>query len=247
MQIRDFIDATYLKTAGEAGVTENENAEIVLAYIKEAIQEKFKLVMIRPEFVFRAKQMIEEFQSGLLVGTVIDFPLGEGTLQEKLNEAQNAIEEGVDELDFVVDYKAFKRGEFAFVKEQITICSRLCLEKNKVVKWIIEVAALNDHEIVQLTALVKNCIVSNFKESYYDKVYVKSSTGFFKTLNGKPNGATKESIKLMIENSFPLPVKAAGGVRNYNEAMEMIALGVKRIGTSAAKLIVEGEDVESDY
>ena len=84
-------------------------------------------------------------------------------------------------------------------------------------------------------------------EKEYEKVFVKSSTGFYKTPEGMPNGATVPTIKLMLENSFPLPVKAAGGVRTYEEAVEMIQLGVKRIGTSAAKAIVTGEISNSDY
>ena len=87
----------------------------------------------------------------------------------------------------------------------------------------------------------------NFTEKEYDKVFVKSSTGFYKTPEGVPNGATVATIKLMLENSFPLLVKAAGGVRTYEEAVEMVQLGVKRIGTSAAKAIATGEISNSDY
>jgi deoxyribose-phosphate aldolase len=76
---------------------------------------------------------------------------------------------------------------------------------------------------------------------------VKSSTGFYKTENNQPNGATVPSIILMLENTSPLPVKAAGGVRTYDEAVEMIRLGVKRIGTSAAKTIANGEIAIGHY
>ena len=89
--------------------------------------------------------------------------------------------------------------------------------------------------------------MDHFKESDYEKVFVKSSTGFYKTPEGVPNGATVPAIKLMLENSFPLSVKAAGGVRTYQEAVEMIKLGVKRIGTSAAKEIANGEATTNDY
>ena len=78
-------------------------------------------------------------------------------------------------------------------------------------------------------------------------VFVKSSTGFYPTENGAPNGATVPAIKLMIENSFPLPVKAAGGVRTYEEAVEMIKIGVKRIGTSSALAIASGQESDSNY
>ena len=102
-------------------------------------------------------------------------------------------------------------------------------------------------QIIQLSALIKNVIISNFKEECIPNVFVKSSTGFFKTQNNKPNGATIPTIIMMLENASPLPVKAAGGVRTFEEAQEMIRLGVKRIGTSAAKTIANGEVSTSDY
>ena len=145
------------------------------------------------------------------------------------------------------DYEAFKRGEIDIVKEQVLQGTKLGLAHNKIVKWIIEVAALDNHQIVQLSALIKNVVIANFSEKEYDKVFVKSSTGFYKTPEGVPNGATVPTIKLMLENSCPLPVKAAGGVRTYDEAVEMVQLGVKRIGTSAAKAIANGKISNSNY
>ena len=203
--------------------------------------------MIRPDKVALAKKMIQDAKSKVTIGTVIDFPLGNGTLEDKLVEAKQAIENGADDLDFVVDYEAFKRGEVDAVKEQVLQGTKLGLAHNKIVKWIIEVAALDNHQIVQLSTLIKNAVIANFTEKEYDKVFVKSSTGFYKTPEGIPNGATVATIKLMLENSFPLPVKAAGGVRTYEEAVEMVQLGVKRIGTSAAKAIATGEISNSDY
>lgn len=76
---------------------------------------------------------------------------------------------------------------------------------------------------------------------------MKSSTGFYKTENNLPNGATVPAIILMLESAAPLPVKAAGGVRAYDEAVEMIRLGVKRIGTSVAGAIVKGQNLQSEY
>lgn len=247
MELKQYLDATYLKTAEQAGLTEIENLEVVNAVVAEAIQEGFKLVMIRPEIVTMAKEMIKTANSKVLVGTVIDFPEGKGTIQEKLEEAQIAINDGADELDFVVNYTAFKEGKVADVKQQVLECTRLGLESEKVVKWIIEVAALNEQQIVQLSAIIKNVVLTNFEEKDYQKVFVKSSTGFYVTEDGKPNGATPSAITLMLENAFPLPVKAAGGVRTYDEAMQMIKLGVKRIGTSSAAVIVKGGSAQGDY
>ncbi len=247
MNIKQYLDSTYLKTAAQANISEQENTEIVKNCIQEAIVNNFKLIMIRPDKVTLAKKMIDEAHSKVTIGTVIDFPLGNGTLEEKLAEAKEAIENGVDDLDFVVDYEAFKRGEVEAIKEQVLEGTKLGLSHHKIVKWIIEVAALDNHQIVQLSALIKNVVIANFDENDYEKVFVKSSTGFYKTPEGVPNGATVPTIKLMLENSCPLPVKAAGGVRTYEEAVEMIQLGVKRIGTSAAKAIANGEISNSDY
>jgi deoxyribose-phosphate aldolase len=247
MDIRQYLDSTYLKTAAQAGLSEAENLQIVKDSVNEAIAESYKLIMIRPEMVVMAKKMIVDAGAKVSVGTVIDFPLGRGALEEKLNEAQQAIQDGADDLDFVLDYEAFKAGDAVRVKNQVLECTQLGLTHNKTVKWIIEIAALNDHQIVQLSALVKNVVLSNFDESSYSNVFVKSSTGFYKTRDGIPNGATLPGVKLMLENSYPLPVKAAGGVRTLEEAQQMIALGVKRIGTSSAKAIVSGNTASGGY
>lgn len=247
MDIRHYLDATYLKTAAQANLSEEENNEVVRQAIQEAIDHQFKLIMIRPEQVVLAKEMIQKATSKVSIGTVIDFPAGEGILAEKLEEAQTAIANGADDLDFVVNYKAFTRGAVEEVKQQVIACTKLGLDHHKIVKWIIEVAALDPRQIMQLTVLIKNTIIAHFSEKDFEKVFIKSSTGFYKTPEGVPNGATPETIKLMLENSFPLPVKAAGGVRTYEEAIAMIQLGVKRIGTSAAKAIVAGQISKSDY
>ena len=123
----------------------------------------------------------------------------------------------------------------------------MAFQNHKVAKWIIEVAALTDAQIIQLCALIKNVVIANFKEDCYPNVFVKSSTGFYKTENGLPNGATIPSIIMMIENASPLPVKAAGGVRTYDDVVEMIQIGVKRIGTSAAKTIADGQVSSGNY
>ncbi|MRX39735.1 deoxyribose-phosphate aldolase [Flavobacterium sp. LC2016-23] len=247
MNVKQYLDATYLKTASQAGLSEAENLVVVKEAIAEAITEGFKLIMIRPDYVALAKEMISKANSTLLIGTVIDFPEGKSNLETKIKEANEAIENGADDLDFVCNYEAFKNGDTALVKEEILIGTQIGLAHNKTVKWIIEVAALSDKEIIQLSALIKNIVISNFKEENYSAVFVKSSTGFFKTKDNLPNGATIPTIIMMLENASPLPVKAAGGVRSYDEAIEMIRLGVKRIGTSAAKAIANGENTSNQY
>lgn len=247
MNIKQYLDSTYLKTASQAHLSESENTKVVQDFIQEAIDEEFKLVMIRPDKVKLAKEMITKANSKVLIGTVIDFPDGISEVNQKLEEAQQAIDDDADELDFVINYEAFKRGEVDVVKKEIIACSQLGLSHKKVVKFIIEVAALSNQQIIQLSAVIKNTIIANFKEENYAQVFVKSSTGFYKTEDGLPNGATIPSIILMLENSNPLPVKAAGGVRTLEEALAMIRLGVKRIGTSAAKTIADGKTSSENY
>ena len=247
MDVRTYLDSTYLKTNQQANLSEAENVLVAKSFIEEAIREHFKLIMIRPDRVTLAKKMIQEAHSNLLIGTVIDFPNGQSDLATKLAEAEQAIANGADDLDFVCNYEAFKKSEIALVKEEILKGTQLGLAHKKVVKWIIEVAALNNGQIMQLSALIKNVVIQNFKEEQYASVFVKSSTGFYVTPNNEPNGATVDTIKIMLENASPLPVKAAGGVRSYADAVEMIQLGVQRIGTSGAKAIIDGITTQNEY
>lgn len=247
MNIKHYLDSTYLKTPEQAGLSETENATIAQQFIQEAIDEDFKLIMIRPNMVKMARKMIDEQKSKVQVGTVISFPEGTNSLEEKLDEAQQAVNDGADELDYVCNYNAFKNGDINLVKKEIIEGTKLAFQNHKVAKWIIEVAALTDAQIIQLCALIKNVVIANFKEDCYPNVFVKSSTGFYKTENGLPNGATIPSIIMMIENASPLPVKAAGGVRTYDDVVEMIQIGVKRIGTSAAKTIADGQVSSGNY
>jgi len=236
-----------LKTSLQAGISEDETHRNVIHLIEEAISEKFKLIMIRPEFVPLAKELIVKANSNVSIGTVIGFHEGTISIEEKLTEAKSAIGNGVDELDFVVNYKAFLNGNINLIKSEIYKGSKLGLEHDKLVKWIIEIAALSDIEIITITQLIKDVILSNFGEENADKIFVKSSTGFYKTNNKKPSGATFEAMNLIVTNAKPLKVKAAGGVKNYEDAIKMINLGVDRIGTSSAKVIVDGQQIKNDY
>ncbi len=156
MNIKQYLDSTYLKTATQAGLSEVENVIVVKKNIQEAIEEQFKLIMIRPDMVSLAKKMITDANSSVQIGTVIDFPEGKSSVEEKLDEAIQAINDGADDLDFVCNYEAFKDGNLDLVKDEILKCTQLGLENGKVVKWIIEVAALDDKQIIQLSAFIKN-------------------------------------------------------------------------------------------
>ena len=103
--IKQYLDATYLKTAKQAKVSKKEHLAIIDRNIHEAIGENFKLIMLRPAFVNHADMMIKAAKFKVLVGTVIDFPKGKGGLETKLMNAKQAISDGADELDFVINYK----------------------------------------------------------------------------------------------------------------------------------------------
>ncbi|AOW20888.1 deoxyribose-phosphate aldolase [Urechidicola croceus] len=244
MNISQYLDSTYLKTALQADITVEQTKQNVIHLIEEAIEHQFKLVMIRPEFITLAKKLIDDAKSDVLIGTVIGFHEGINSISDKLKEAQKAIDDEVNELDFVINYNAFKNGQINLIKAEVFKGTKLALENNKVIKWIIEIAALTDEEIIIITQLIRDIVLENFGEEKAKHVFVKSSTGFFKTENGKPNGATFEGMKLIVENAKPLQSKAAGGVRNYDDAIKMIEMGVTRIGTSSAKKIVDGATTE---
>lgn len=237
--VNDFLDATYLKTPEQVNISKLENDALVEELLQNAVKHKYKCVMIRPEYVATAKQYFVKNKSKVLVGTVIDFPEGTASSEEKLSQAQLAIDNGADDLDFVIDYQAFKNGDLALVQNQVKDCTQLCLQHHKTVKWIIETAALSNKEIILITALIKNVVIRNFKETDYANVFVKSSTGFYKTTNNQPNGATPNAITVILENATPLSVKASGGIKTLSEVLFYLEMGVKRIGTSAQKEIIE--------
>ncbi len=247
MKINQYLDSTYLKTPSQANISQKETQQKVFELIDEAITYDFKLVMIRPNFVSIAKERISKANSNVLVGTVIGFHEGTTTTENKLLEAQKAIDNNVDELDFVINYTAFLEGKTNLVKNEIFKGTKLALDNNKIVKWIIEIAALNNQQIIEITQLIRDVILNSFGEENADKVFVKSSTGFYKTVDDKPNGATFEAMQLIAENSKPLQIKAAGGVKSYTDAKKMINIGVTRIGTSSTKTISEGGQTKDNY
>ncbi|MDN5627655.1 MAG: deoxyribose-phosphate aldolase, partial [Weeksellaceae bacterium] len=240
-------DSTYLKTPEQSGLTEEQTFDKVRALTDEAITYHFKEVMIRPNFVKLIKDYITSQHSNVLVGTVIGFHEGTYSLEEKLEEAEQAILDGVDELDYVINYEAYKKGELSLVENEFISGTKLGLEAGKTVKWIIEIAALTDQQIADLTAHIWKWAQDNFEEKDFSRIFVKSSTGFYKTEDGKPNGATFEGVKIMLDNAGKLPVKAAGGVKTPADAETMITMGIQRIGTSSAKALLGEGSAEAGY
>ena len=244
MNIAQYLDSTYLKTPAQSGLSEEETLQKDIDLAQESIDNGIFAVMIRPDYVSAVKKYITDKNSDVVVGTVIGFHEGTYSVEEKLAEAEKAIADGADELDFVVNYTAYLKGELNLVREEFVKCTALCLQHHKIAKWIIEIAALTDDQIADITKHISEWAEENFSENELSNIFVKSSTGFYETENGKPNGATFEGIQIMLENAGKLPVKAAGGVRTPEDAEKMINLGVKRIGTSSALALIKNQSSE---
>lgn len=247
MKLNQYLDSTYLKTQAQSGLSEEETKNEVKKLTDEAAESGIYAVMIRPEYVKETKEYLQSKNPAVKVGTVIGFHEGTASIDEKYDEAKKAIEDGADDLDFVINYPAYKNGDLALVKNEFLKCTKLGIENGKTVKWIIEIAALTNEQIASLTKNISTWAEESFSLDEQKNIFVKSSTGFFKTEDSKPNGATVEGIKIMKENAGNLPVKAAGGVRTPQEAEEMINLGVTRIGTSSAKALLGEGEAASGY
>ena len=242
-----YMDSTYLKTSDQAGISDEETDVIIFNTIKDAIDHNMKLVMIRPEYVESARKFIDDKGANLLVGTVIGFPNGDNSLGEKLDEAIQAIEDGVDELDFVVDYNAFKNGELDTIKYEVSEGTSIGVDAGKSVKWIIESAALTSEQIAELTKLISEIVIQSVGVEKAKNVFVKTSTGFFTPEDGSPGGATIDAVSIMSQNAGPLKVKASGGIYSKDDVLNMVNAGASRIGTSAAKEIMLGKETNKDY
>tara|TARA_R110002051_G_scaffold205089_1_gene271050 strand:+ start:2186 stop:2992 length:807 start_codon:yes stop_codon:yes gene_type:complete len=245
--VGDYIDSTYLKTSEQSGLSDEETNRIVSKTIQDAIDNNMKLVMILPEYVELANQMIKEYGSHLLVGTVIGFPNGDNEHGDKMDEALEAIENGVDELDFVVDYKAFKNGNLDKVMKEVSEGTAIGIDEGKTVKWIIESAALTNEEIAELTGLIRKIVVETVGPEKANNVFVKTSTGFYVPEDGGPGGATTDAVSIMSANAGPMKVKASGGIYSREDLEKMVDAGASRIGTSSGVEIIKGEEADTDY
>ena len=246
--ISNYLDSTYLKTSEQAGISDEETKNNVMSLLDDALNHNMKLVMVRPEQVELTREIIDQRNGNTLVGTVIDFPFGNGSTSDKVNEAKRAINMGVDEIDYVTDYKSFKAGNIEKFIRDIVDGTRVGMDANKIVKWIIESEALTSQEIQDITQLIRDVVVNSFGEFPASSVFVKTSTGFFDGDKPEPEKSKKEDVILMAQNSGPLRVKASGGIYTIDDLNKMVKAGASRIGTSAAKEIIRGDkDVIKDY
>lgn len=228
INISKFLDSTYLKTSAESGINESDTQELVKEKIHEAIKKKFACIMIRPRYVPFAKEIINNAEYKPNIGTVIDFPLGQGTTEEKVKEAEGAIISGADEIDFVCDYNAFKRGSLKKFFNDILQGTKIGVTNRVIVKWIIETGALSKEEIRDITIKIVDIVQSNFIEKCGD-IYIKTSTGYYSGY-----GAKVKDIRLIKSVIGSLKIKASGGINSYNDCLLMIKSGADRIGTSKA-------------
>ena len=228
MKIQEYLESTYLKTKEEACLSEHEIKEYLIKFITEAIKCNFKLVMLRSEYIHVAQELISSYNSNLLIGTVVDFPLGDKSTSEKIIELKKILIYNISDIDFVCDYNAFKRGEYEKFDNDIISLSRLCIDVNKTVKWIIETGALSKKEIFNISERISSIINNNFSKNI-SKFFIKTSTGYYGGY-----GANTHDIKIIKRASKNIQIKASGGVKNYKDAINMIEFGVTRIGTSNA-------------
>jgi len=242
-----YMDSTYLKTPEQAGIGEEETDVIIFDKIKDAIEHNMKLVMLRPEYVDAARQFIDSKSANVLVGTVIGFPYGDSEHGVKMDEALEAIENGVDELDFVVDYKAFLSGNLDKVMKEVSEGTAIGIGEGKTVKWIIESGALGPQAIAELTTLISKIVIETVGPEKARNVFVKTSTGFFNPEGSGHGGATTDAVSIMSANAGPLKVKASGGIYSREDLDKMVDAGASRIGTSAGVEIIRGEKGDTDY
>mgnify|MGYP004507663763 FL=1 len=189
---------------------------------------KFKVasICIPPSYVKKAKEYIKSKESNLKVCTVIGFPNGYNTSEVKCFETKNAIENGADEIDMVINLGWVKENKYDLILQEIMKIKQIC--NDKVLKVIIETCFWTDEEKIKLCEVVSDSGVD----------YIKTSTGF------GSKGATAEDIIIFNENiSKNLKIKAAGGISSIEDAEKYIELGASRLGTS--KIVSIAEKIKS--
>ena len=212
--MNEFIDSTNLKAYA--------TIDDITKLCEDAIKYHFATVCVNPYYVPLAKDLLED--STTEVCTVIGFPLGMSTTEVKVYEAVNAIENGADEIDMVINVGALKDKEYDYVKSEIEQVRNVL--DGKVLKVIIETCYLNEEEIKKMTEICNETFVN----------YIKTSTGF------GSRGASVEDIETInkYKNDI-LEVKASGGIKTRKDASKFIELGVTRIGTSNGVEIMKEE------
>ena len=215
MKLNKLIDHTLLKAT--ATIAEIETL------CKEAVEYDFYSVCVNSAYVATAKKFLEG--TTVKVCSVVGFPLGAMQSKAKLFETEQALADGADEIDMVINVGWLKSGEIDKVREEIAAL-KAAVGSNRVLKVIIETCYLTDEEKRLACQLVLDAKAD----------FVKTSTGF------GTGGATLADVKLMKESvQGHAKIKASGGVRDYETAIQYVNLEVQRIGTSNGIAILKGE------
>ena len=218
-ELAQMIDHSLL----QAYNTEAEFAQLC----QEAVEFNFKMVAINSAPVKLCKRLLQG--TTIHVGAAIGFPLGQTTIAAKVCETKLAIEDGADEIDYVINVGECKNGNWDYIKDEMSQIVAVCSAANVVVKVIFENCYLSKEEIVHLSEIAKEVRPD----------FIKTSTGF------GPGGATVEDIKLMHSIVKGLVgVKASGQIRDWPTCKAMIEAGATRIGTKSSIAILEGYQQE---
>jgi deoxyribose-phosphate aldolase len=213
MKLNRYLESTVLKPT----VTEGEIDRI----LAEAIEAQFIGVCVPPFWVKKVKRELQH--QDIQVVTVIGFPFGYETTEAKVAETRNAIQNGADELDVVWSQTAFHSG-MSWPKIELAQLAKVCHESERILKVIIETAYLSAAQIREA------CLIC--QEAGAD--FVKTSTGY------APYGARVEDIRLMREVlPSTIGIKASGGIKTLEQALALIQAGADRLGTSAAKPLLD--------
>lgn len=220
MKLNKYIDHTLLKP--------DASQEQIINLIEEATEHDFASVCVNPTWVAFAAQALKG--TDVKVCTVIGFPLGANTPEVKAFEAEDAIQNGADEIDMVINIGALKSQDYELVEKDIRAVVEAA--KGTLVKVIIETCLLTDDEKVKACQIAQKAGAD----------FVKTSTGF------STGGATVADVALMRKTVGPnMGVKASGGARSYEDALAFIKAGATRIGASSGVAIMEGDVANGDY
>lgn len=220
MNINSYIDHTLLRSTA----TERD----IIDHCNEAKKYNFYAVCVNSCYVRLAKQLLKD--SEVKICTVVGFPLGASSTEAKVFEAKQAINDGADEIDMVMNLGEFKSKNYVEVFKDI-----------KEVKTAIGKTPLK--VIIEISELSKNGIVKACEICVDAKAdFVKTSTGFSKS------GATLTAVKIMKKTvKDNCQIKASGGIRDFETAKKYIDAGVNRLGTSNGIAIIKGEYSDADY
>lgn len=213
-ELAQFIDHTNLKP--------NATTKDMEILCDEAKKYNFKMVAINSVQSKLCSALLKD--TYVNVGAAIGFPLGQTSIESKVFETQDAINNGTNEIDYVINITELKEKNYSYIEDEMRRIVETCSRNNIVSKVIFENCYLTKNEIIKLSKIAKE-VKPNF---------IKTSTGF------GPSGATFEDVKLMksiVGNS--VKVKAAGGIRNSEDFIKMIELGAERIGTSSGIKIIQ--------